>query len=391
MGLVYLRHGEPDERSFSHDSSIDNMTWTYNSKGDRDRFHCIFEQHQFGGGWRLVPVPDPSYVSALVGTDPKFGAILNNPGDLQVTMRLAEEGNRDVQKALTTDSHLPASLAEAVPLTLFSDHATFKGTTDRTRLELYWQFPLAELMNETVVREQETQVQVNVSVFSRDLQQEVYRNQRTETLRIPRGTPLNAFAFDQEVIPVPPGIYQMTLKVQDLVGNRVQIQNISDVQVPAYPADELSLSTIEIASLIREGESGRFTKPGYTVVPLPSRVYLTDQTVGIYFGIYGLAKDEINATSYEISYTLEPAAGEGGGTLGRISIGGLFGSRNERGGITVTQPPESGISSDVHRVLNIELGGSSYRSYRLRVGVRDLVSGESVEKVTFFRILRGGG
>jgi hypothetical protein len=301
--------------------------------------------------------------------------------DQQAVMMLAQDTNTDLREALTRDTHIPEF--DVTPLTIYNDEATFKAAGGMSRYEAYWAIPLMELMSDEVAMQGWVEIGVNVSLFTRQYM-EVYKNERVERVQIPRGTPSDAMTVDQEVMVVSPGDYVLALQISESTGNKLQIQEIP-VTIPAYPEDELEISSIEIALNIIEGERGRFSKPGYTVWPLPTRAYQEGQPAQIYFDIYGLAKDEINATRYRVSYQLDPGTGEVG-TLGRISIAGLLGQRQTTGGVRITGEEESGISAEVHKVLTIDLGGSSFKTYRLTITVEDLVSGRRTTRRTFFRI-----
>ena len=382
MGLVYLRHGEPDDRAFLHlDGQPENMSWKYEAKGNRPEMIVHFEQDPLGGGWRLVAAPRPGEMAlSRTSLDPKFGALLRG-ADPQIMNRIIEDSNADLREALTRDTHIPEF--EESPLTLFTDAAAFKGAGGLTRYEVYWAIPLADLMSLEAVREQAVNISASISVFTRDYSREVYRNSRTQRLPIAPGTPQNAMIVDQETMALPPGDYVVALEVRESYGRKLQIQEMYPT-VRGYRDGELAISDIQIAQSIVEGErGGRFVKPGYTVMPLPTRVYSKEEDAKIFFGIYGLAKDEFRATRYRVSYQLMPASAERG-TLGQVIIGGLLG-RREAGSVIVTGDEESGIFSDVNKVLTIDVGGSSFRTYRLRVTVEDLVSGRRAERVTFFR------
>ncbi|MFO7769212.1 MAG: tetratricopeptide repeat protein [bacterium] len=389
-GLVYLRWGEPDETAFDQDAGVDNMSWMYTEKGVRPEMIFHFERHELGGGWRFVPYPRPEYAISRTSMDPSFGA-LQRGTDPQLVDRFSRKANQDILEGLTKDGYIPDFVETYEPLDVFVDWAAFKGSGGRTRQEIYWGIPLISLMNRQVAERLSTEVEVNLSIFSPDFSNEVYKADRTMTIQVPRDTPLNALAVDQEVIPLAAGQYEAALRVEDLVGNKLQVSNFQLV-VPDYTGEEsLQVSDIQVAMDIAEGETrSRFVKPGYTVVPLPSRVYSRGQPAHIYFGVYGLSKDEVGATRYRVSYTIRPAGGESG-TLGRVLVGGLLGRRDEAGGITVTGDEESGIMNDIHKVLQISLGESSYKQYTLRITVEDLVSGRTATSTTYFRVEQGTG
>ncbi len=388
MGLIYLRHGEPDETSHSHDVSVDNMSWKYEERGGRSEMFFHFEQHPLGGGWRLVPYPDPSYAESRTSLDPRFGALIRGI-DPQLEAMFAADANQDVQLGLTTDSYEPER--GEIPLTIFNDEATFKAAGGLSRYEAYWAIPIAELLSPEALQRGVVDVQMRISLFTRDYR-EVYRNERTQSLRLTSDLAAGSITIDQEVMAVEPGSYLLALHFSDGSGERLQDQEIETV-IEAYPEGELLISDVEICSQIREGEFGgvlrTYAKSGFTVIPLPTRIYPPGQPAQIYFDIYGLAKDEYNATRYQITYRLDPGSGEQG-RMGRVRIEGREGRTQETGGVIVTLNEESGILSDVHKTLPIDVGESSFRTYTLRITVRDLVAGREAVKTTFFRVNRGG-
>jgi|GEM_PF-1712916 len=388
MGLVYLRHGEPDETSHSHDVEVDNMSWAYFEEGERPEMFFHFEQHALGGGWRLVPFPDPSYAESRTSMDPRFGALLRGV-DPQIESMFAQDANQDIQQGLTSDTYIPER--EVIGLTVFNDEATFKAAGGLSRYEAYWAVPIAELLTPEALQRGSVTVKVKISLFGTDYR-EIYRNERILPLRLTSDMAAGSISIDQEVMAVPPGNYLLALQISDETEERMQIQEIETV-IEAYPTGELLISDVEICSQIREGTFRgplqTFAKGNYTVIPLPSRVYPPNQPALIYFDIYGLAKDEFNATRYRISYRLDPGSGEQG-RMGTVRIGGREGRYQETGGIIVTLDEESGIFSDVHKTLTIDLGESSFRTYTLRITVEDLVTGREAVQTTFFRVNRGG-
>lgn len=381
MGIVYIRHGEPDDTAHFHDVPVENMSWKYEAKGQRPEMIVHFEQHSLGGGWRFVAAPGPGeYALSRTSLDPKFGALVRG-ADIQSLSWLLADANNDLQEALTQDTYVPE--IDAIPLTVFNDEASFKSVEGRSRYEAYWAIPVGELLSPAVLERGEALINVNITLFTMDFR-EVYKNERTFPLPLPPGTDPGNITIDQEVMAVPPGRYTMVLHITEELGKAMQIQEIP-VVVRAFPEGELSISDVEIASRIEEGEIGYFAKSGYTVIPLPTRVYQAGQPVLIYFDIYGLAKDEYGATRYRISYRLEPGGGEQG-SIGRVTIGGRQGRRQETGGVEVILEEESGILNDVHRRLAIDLEESSFRTYRLMVTVEDLVAETRAVQRTFFHV-----
>jgi hypothetical protein len=343
----------------------------------------LFAQHALGGGWRFIPAPlSPVHAEALVNLDPKFGMFLYG-GDQQRVSLMVQDANQDLRVGLTRSGHIPE--IESEPLTVYNDEAAFKAAGGLTRYETYWAFPPAELVTPQTLDAGEAVVTVNLSLFTPEFR-EVYRNSRQMTVPIGPGITPDMIAIDQEVMTVEPGSYVLALDFSDAGGTRRQMQEI-DTVIKRFPADELVISDVEIAFTFARGEQGRFAKGGYTVTPLPTRVYRENQPVLVYFEINNLTRDEYGTTRWRISYRIDPGAGETG-SMGRIRIGGRLAAAQQAGGVEVTLDEEFGILEDVVKTLAITLEDSSFKTYRLRITVEDLVTGARAVRQSFFYVNR---
>ncbi len=383
MGMIYIRWGESDNKGWTHEIEVDNMTWKYDEKGQRPEMIFLFEKHSLGGDWRFVPTPRPGeHAAALVDLDPKFGMFLRGADQQQISF-MVEDANQALRVGLTQSGHMPE--IEAEMLTVYNDEASFKAPGGLTRYEAYWAFPVAELVTQQTLAAGEAVVTVNISLFTSEFR-EVHRNSRQMRVPIGPGVTPDMIAIDQEVMTVAPGNYTLALDFSDTDGSRRQIQEIPTI-IKNFPEGDLTISDVEIAFTIAQGEVGRFGKGGVTVTPLPTRVYQLNQPVLIYFGINGLQKDEFGATRYRIFYRIDPGAGESG-SLGRIRIGGREATRQQAGGVETELEEEFGIYNDVVKTLAITIEDSSFKTYRLRITVEDLVAGTRFVRQTFFYVNR---
>jgi len=99
-----------------------------------------------------------------------------------------------------------------------------------------------------------------------------------------------------------PGRYRVDLIVRDIQSGAAGFKQVG-FQVPEFPADRLSTSSIVLAAKLESIEPGaavsQFTIGTSKVVPNVSRVYRRSQPVGIYLQVYNAAIDQT---------TLRPAA-----------------------------------------------------------------------------------
>ena len=103
---------------------------------------------------------------------------------------------------------------------------------------------------------------------------------------------------------LPPGDYRLALRLEDKRSGRLQIYTTA-VSVPAFPPKELTLSDITFASRLVEGSAPEiFRKGDWIVYPHPLHSYSTQNPLGIYFEIYGLATDGQGLNDYSVTYRI---------------------------------------------------------------------------------------
>jgi GWxTD domain-containing protein len=111
---------------------------------------------------------------------------------------------------------------------------------------------------------------------------------------------------DQRSYNLDPGQYTLAVEVRDLYTQKIGIYK-KDFLIPEYVfPDSQEISEVVMASFIRsalEGEE-KFVKHGLLVMPLPSKVYFTTQTISFYYEIYNLEKDKEGKLKYYVSYNL---------------------------------------------------------------------------------------
>jgi hypothetical protein len=104
----------------------------------------------------------------------------------------------------------------------------------------------------------------------------------------------------QGVKALPPGAYNATFGILDRQENRVGSYR-ERIRVPAFPDEELSLSTLSLARRLRPLEerraaqdreaAGPFRLGNYQVVPKTERSYANGDEFALYYQVYGAAPD----------------------------------------------------------------------------------------------------
>jgi GWxTD domain-containing protein len=143
----------------------------------------------------------------------------------------------------------------------------------------------------------------------------------------------------------------------------------------------LATNVTEESRAERWPQGSHFRRFGNAIVPRPDGLFEVNEPVFIYAEVYGLTKDEIGATDYEIAYTI--TALDRRRTLAPM-ITPLLGrqvTREDREGSVTTVFSRSDIFSRTYEQLRIVFPEGDYaHRYMLTVEIRDRVGGESVSR-----------
>ncbi|MGH7602010.1 MAG: GWxTD domain-containing protein, partial [bacterium] len=108
LGLIYIRHGEPDEQATTVAAEQGNMSWRYHRRGDLPEMTFHFYRHPPEQNWRLTPTLDPQLLADREDWGAEYYQLLreDNPGrQFSLRSRISEESQTAVETALTTDRH----------------------------------------------------------------------------------------------------------------------------------------------------------------------------------------------------------------------------------------------------------------------------------------------
>lgn len=163
------------------------------------------------------------------------------------------------------------------------------------------------------------------------------------------------------------------------------------------PLEGLALSSLVLASRVapasaaaRWPRGSHLTRGDRAIVPHPDPSFRIGEPLVLYFEVYGLAKDEVNATRYGVSLTVT-ARRSGGRTPLVDVLGPLTGRQEQEGSVRITMD-RGGIRSDVPEEVRIVFpGGEDADRYRLTVEVEDRVRGARVSRTLDLRLLEAAG
>ena len=282
----------------------------------------------------------------------------------------------------TPDFYVPED--RRPPLDFHYSLADFKGTDDRSLLEIYYGVPVlpGHYMSDANVTRQ---VLTHHAALISSALDTVYRKTKENTYEA-----MGNQAGEGQLVPdvmklnMPPGTYRLEVKSQDRVRGRMGIYQ-QQVVVEPYGEGGLQISDLELAwKIASKDKTGKFSKGDLNVIPMPSRTYRQGQSVFVYYEIYNLVKDEFGQTNYNVSYTItSDDAPQQVSNISRLFRWGT-GKREE---LAVSYEQLGDAAQEVEYV-ELALDEQVPGRYSLKVTINDRNAGASVEKNEVFVIAR---
>lgn len=347
-----------------NERSVPWESWIYTQVGGGVEF--VFVDEFLNGKWQFPPLPDGTRMSgerlsALLRSHP--GVVLN-----------------DVVASTPEYFDLPPGIE---PLEFYYDVARFRGEEGKTGVEVYYGVPTLEVG----IENENGHVRRSV-VISDDEGEEVFRTRDDlhfggiDYRQLKKGT----FVPDVAYLEVPPGTYRMAVHLADVNSGKWGVY-VQDLEAPTF-SDSLAMSDLELAWSI--GDEGAFhdkyRKGDVWVMPMPSRSFVNNRSVFVYYEVYNLQRDEFGQTRYKVSYTIQQDVRSGSSIFGLLSGG--FKRLMARGRKPQVAVSYEHVGRDVWEPIHLELDSKKMilGLNQVEVEVMDLSSGQSVKREAIFRL-----
>ena len=369
-GLVYIRHGEPDERVTSQREHLPaNVSWQYRAEGLD--FHFVVATT--GHNWRLAAVLTDcfmlddrrhwgGYYSKLAGRISPAGPCAIPPNEfdrLEGEYEMAEASRAFVLRGLTTDRHTWTDAIESFDFPF--DLVAFRGSNGQTDLRLYYALPIAQFSKAS--SRDTLRVEVGIALHDTVWTPVVDEASILQFL----STDAHAASAIREMrLSVPPDSYHVALH-SDLLDTPLLGGYRFDRRIPDFSRPELMMSDVVLAYAIRPQTDQEPTRrDALQIVPNPFHRFALDQSLHIYFELYHLTLDAEERARYRVEYVLEPEK-TGGGLLGL--------NRRKEPSLSVTTRFESTTPSPLV-FSEIDVREVAAGSYGLVVRVTDIQTGQ---------------
>ena len=299
------------------------------------------------------------------------------PTMLRDNIRLAEHAPAIRYKNATVNQTDEFRKAPRLSLgNFYFDLADFRGSAGKTRVDIIYGIPLANLL--AVTDGQQPQVVLEHAVALADsAYRVVYRYAQKVQHFVDTSDVVTREVVDITRQDVPAGMYHLTLTITDAMTARQGVLAL-DVAIDDYSEKRLHISDLMLVKSLSDTlRNMRFRRGNWQVVPNPRRTVRAPSPLAFYCEVYNLSKDEFGQTRYRVTTAVKAAETEQRRAPGAVDQPEVALSYTQVG------------SSDWERLpLEVQLKHAQAGQNRLFVIIEDLVAGTQVAKDTFFLYIR---
>ncbi len=383
-GLIYIRHGKPNERTVTVGEEIStNESWRYGQTENTPEliFHFVVDDNAVGSNWRLTPfLYHPEFLADRVTWSPTYSRLLrSDPLELfSLQEELAQKSAEAVAVGFSTDRHSWDKKVQ--PLEFASYPAFFQAPEGNTALEVYYSLPVPS--NKELAKIPDTTALYEHGLILHDLQ---WKEIERRNSQIPKAK-IAGMSEEQHLVGqyrffVKPDSYHVAFFVRQPATQKLEGWK-EDLRLPNFSENELAMSSIVLASSI-EPVSGNesFVKNGLRISPKPSRRFDRKKPVYVYFEIYHLTPDAEGKSSFVVEYTTLLRKEEKSGAR---KLFALF-SGGEKPATTLIAERQAGSTTSVE-YLALDLGETGKGEFRLSIKVTDRQTGKQKESFVDFAL-----
>ena len=327
-GLVYIRHGEPDDRAFSISSGPLNESWLYYPRGQLNKkmiFHFWQGETQTGQNWRMV-ASIPQYLaesrsnfdhlySRMMTADPLEAISIEHQMEIAV--------KEDVKVGLNSDQHKWANNLRSIFFPFYA--ATFRQGPFSTRSEFYFSLSTEDVLPKSASHSIDDSVTVDFGVFDEKYAQLEKKRIKVPIRDIVDSTVSMGYWPGQISYIGAPEVRQIALDVRtpndEAIGGykfRFLVSN--------YDGEKLKMSGIELAHSIHTGPAvSPFEKRGLTIIPNAQKLFSRKRNVDIYFEVYNVPKTPGKPSLFFIDYQVRLLKEKTSGLINKLSQ--IFGKK----------------------------------------------------------------
>jgi len=367
-GLIYLRHGEPDNFAFNNCMACpQNISWQYYARHNRPELIFHFRKYSDIRGWFLESLPysfsnRSDFGGLYAQIDPSISLSLDISEKLWMYEELNNENIENVKVGLKTET---TEYEYKNPLFNFPFKILFfKDEKSKTKVDLFYVIEGAHLQL-NISKQSNYLSFATFTVFFDEKWKEIirYTNDNYVPLNVDQDEWESASIANMDKFSILPGEYNFEFQLQDKISDNLGVYQGS-LTIPNYWKNELMLSDIILSGPVsRKDEPSRFKKGDITFSPHMFTAYEERETVGLYIEIYNLLYDYTDRTNFEVTWLLKEE-----------------GTDETEAEVVKSSLQYSGETRDDKIYFNLDLLDTDSDDYELVILVKDMISEVEVSK-----------
>ena len=302
MGLIYLRHGEPDDIRRTMGGSNLDQAWIYFPRpGHPQRIFNFMLKNDTGNNWRLASLPeDPEMIEELAMFDNRFRELLRaSPVErLQREDAVIVESRDNVLEALQTDVHTWKREVRSFAFPHSID--SFRGEGNRSLVDISYGLPLGPIAAELAGQERTVPVEIGLTIGRPN---EPPAISRLDTAQLGLHSASEGAYISLYRYRLPPDTYRFAMHAApvglDLIARWSQTVDIRD-----FRSEEPMVSDIQF--LLPSSQEPAIEIEGIKVVQSPFNSIPEDQPLYVYVQVYNLVKDATGKTALRVEFAATP-------------------------------------------------------------------------------------
>jgi len=260
--------------------------------------------------------------------------------------------------------------------------AGFRGASGMTRVEFYYSIPKNDLFFSADKGEFISSLEGEIGIFDKNSSL-IKKDSIYHLCNVPSSSETKSGTFiSQWNVSLQPDNYSLYFRIENTNGKSLSVIR-SDFSVSSFSDTALCLSDIQPAFNIRAKEKSiGFQKHGLTVVPIPENTIQKNMPLYLYYEIYNLTVSDSGKTNYQIIFLIHPPR-ISKGFFGKIL--NIFSGKDTSIASIINSRERTGSNRNQFEYDKLDL--LKYRSgkFKLKVVIKDLLSGKSVSSIISFR------
>lgn len=386
-GLVYLRHGPPDDRIATVDPTVpSNESWKYWKSGQNPEmtFHFIYDDNVSGNLWTLTSrISYPAMLADRATWDPMYQQLLDSPHpaeQLKYEDEIMLQSKVSVATGFSTDRY--SWNKKVRPLNVPFSVCTYREASGKTAVEVYFGVPVEPIADLLVERVTYVPLQLGLAFLDNSWRM-VKKLENETTIPIDKEKASDGRLYlDLFRALIEPGTYRIGFHVMPKYTDYIGGFSNLIARIPDYNTPALIMSDIELAATIEPAESskGKFIKNGLLILPNPSHSYPKNKMVYVYFEVYNLTLDTEGKARFSVEYRVSK--------LGKMdkTTGKRRRKRKKGDSISFRTQRESDATFSAE-YLAIDASKLKKGDVQLEITITDNTSGQQVKRENRFRIL----